>query len=276
MLFIMTHIHIRLLLLLLAGWTSAALIGPRAGSFNATTRIFGNSSANDGGPDSNGDTTQLFHTESFANVSLSKPCLTALVAPIACNATIRDSSFLYTWGGLSAGDLAGLCTLRCNASLTTYRTAVATACANDLYTDPVTNSSGYAYGTQQPVSIYDSEGVTMRPIGLVDFYALNYALLCMVDDKTHQLCYTLTADGAPGAADECSSCALDSFRLQVEDARLYDTDLAQSYSAALSSCHVTAPPIATPSPVFFPNNKYVFTRSNQSCAYLHLLVSLAY
>ncbi|KAK8131957.1 hypothetical protein PG999_000130 [Apiospora kogelbergensis] len=73
-----------------------------------------------------------------------------------------------------------------------------------------------------------------------------------------EYCYLKTGNGTSynvTAEDPCGTCSLGLTKLQLEDARLYDESIAADYSASLSSCGITAAPLATPAPVLLPNPK---------------------
>ncbi len=89
---------------------------------------------------------------------------------------------LYTWGGLTSANLTNLCTSACNSSIATFRSNVLSSCANDVYTDTPANATGYVYGTGTLDDIYNVQGVSVKPIALVDYYFLNYKLNCMQDE----------------------------------------------------------------------------------------------
>ncbi|KAI4600099.1 hypothetical protein KJ359_001201 [Pestalotiopsis sp. 9143b] len=82
---------------------------------------------------------------------------------------------------------------------------------------------------------------------------------------TGDFCYISTANGTNATVDDCGPCALDSFRLQMEDERSYDAGLAEQYSSVVSSCGVTAAPIATPTSQFQDNNVTLSENTTFSC-----------
>lgn len=53
----------------------------------------------------------------------------------------------------------------------------------------------------------------------------------------------------------CGPCGLDTLKLQLQDGRTYDDDLASEYSSLASSCKVTVAPITSPTPVFLADPK---------------------
>ncbi|KAK6209368.1 hypothetical protein LQW54_006356 [Pestalotiopsis sp. IQ-011] len=207
--------------------------------------------------------TALFLSENLA--MFSPGCSSALVATLNCTGSIREEEFMYTWGGMSAEELSALCTESCSDSISEFRAAVATACADDIYVDPAQgNLTDYVYGTSTTNDVYGTEGKTVGAMALVDYYFLNYNLLCL-KDTTGDFCYISTANGTNATVDDCGPCALDSFRLQIEDERSYDAELAEQYSSAVSSCGVTAAPIATPTSQFQNNNVTFSDNTTFSC-----------
>ncbi|KAH6999051.1 hypothetical protein BKA56DRAFT_665569 [Ilyonectria sp. MPI-CAGE-AT-0026] len=197
----------------------------------------------------NGVTTILFNATTLTDTSLSHACIDALAAPLGCSGYILDEDMLYTWGGFSDENLVALCTTNCSKSIEIYRSNVIIACANDVYTDPVINSTEYIDGTNTREDIYNVGSVSVQPIALADYYFLNYRLLCLKDDESERFCYSETGNGKNTTLSDCSSCNLDAMRLQLEDARTFDEELVEEYSSVASSCKVTAAPITTPSPV---------------------------
>lgn len=93
---------------------------------------------------------------------------------------------LYTWGGFSDENLVALCTTNCSKSIENYRSNVITACADDVYTDPVINSTEYIDGTNTREDIYNVGSVSVQPIALADYYFLNYRLLCLKDEYVQE------------------------------------------------------------------------------------------
>lgn len=114
--------------------------------------------------------------------ALSSGCLASLTATLDCSTFRIDPDALYIWGGLTAEDLDVLYTDSCTNSINSFRASVLTACADDVYTDPVQNGTGYVPGTGTLNEIYNVEAISsMRPIATVDYYFLNYNLTCLKD-----------------------------------------------------------------------------------------------
>lgn len=124
----------------------------------------------------------LFDAATLEDTSLSKACIAALAAPLECSGYILDDEMLYAWGGHSAQSLDPLCTSTCSKSIKSYRSKVIKVCANDVYTDPEGDATGYVPGTNVPNDIYNAGGSSLRPIALADFYFLNYKLICLRDE----------------------------------------------------------------------------------------------
>ncbi|KAH6655548.1 hypothetical protein BKA67DRAFT_657480 [Truncatella angustata] len=207
--------------------------------------------------------TALFLADNL--LMFSAGCASALAATINCTESIREEEFLYTWGGMSADELAALCTDSCRDSIVDHRANVAQECADDIYVDPPEkNITDYVYGTSTTNDVYGMEGKTVNPLALVDYYFLNYNLLCL-KDITGDFCYLSTANGTNGTVDDCGPCELDAFRLQMEDERAYDAGLAEQYSSAVSSCGITAAPLATPTSSFQNNNITLSENITFSC-----------
>lgn len=124
--------------------------------------------------------TALFLSENLA--MFSPGCSSALAATLNCTGSIREEEFMYTWGGMSAEELSALCTESCSDSISDFRAAVTTACADDIYVDPAqSNLTDYVYGTSTTNDVYGTEGKTVDAMALVDYYFLNYNLLCLKD-----------------------------------------------------------------------------------------------
>jgi hypothetical protein len=135
-------------------------------------------------PDADSSTlsTVLFPRTVLANFGFSEPCVEALSATLSCSEAVRQQHYLYTWGGLTESDIETVCTESCAESFEALRANVATACADDVYTDPVIADTGYVYGTGFSNSIYNIESISARPVAIVDYYHLSYKLLCLKDE----------------------------------------------------------------------------------------------
>lgn len=132
-------------------------------------------------PKSVTDTVTVF-TVPENGTDISDACLTALTASLECSSLLTSPEALYTWGGLSGEALDLLCIDTCTSSIASFRANVLEACSDDVYTDPIVNSTGYVTGTDTLDSIYNIESISVRPIALVDYYFLNYNLLCLKDE----------------------------------------------------------------------------------------------
>jgi hypothetical protein len=151
-------------------------------SVKGTLQARGNSGAPYG---NNSDEASCVSTTLFNATSLdmlSCECANALAEPIECQDTIWHSNSLYGRENLSLDDLKELCTPKCEASIAKFRENADKACCNELYTDPVANSTSFVYGTGFPDSIYNIKSVSVRPIALADYFFTNYKLLCMQDE----------------------------------------------------------------------------------------------
>ena len=126
--------------------------------------------------------TVLYTPAVLANIGFSQSCVQALSATLNCSPLVTAEQYLYTWGGLSESDIDAFCTSTCTQSFNALRANVATACAQDVYTDPVVNNTGYIYGTGFGTNIYNAEAVSVRPVAFVDYYLLSYKLLCQLDE----------------------------------------------------------------------------------------------
>ncbi|KAI3090361.1 hypothetical protein CBS147333_10339 [Penicillium roqueforti] len=133
----------------------------------------------------------------FFNISdltmFSSDCAAALASTVDCSDIIRDSDFQ---SGLSAENITALCTIACFDSITSFRSKVLTSCANDVYTDEPVNGTSYVYGTGVKDDIYNIEGISIKPIGLVDPFFVNYNVTCMQDDANPPaFCYLSPVNG---------------------------------------------------------------------------------
>ncbi|KAM0544190.1 hypothetical protein ACHAPJ_011941 [Fusarium lateritium] len=156
---------------------------------------------------------------------------------------------LYTWSGFSDQNLTPLCTSTCSKSIESYRSKVIKACADDVYTDPPVESTGYVLGTNVQDDIYNSHD-SVRPIALADYYFVNYKLLCLKNDESKAFCYSETSNGTNPTGSNCTSCIFGSMRIQLEDATTFDEELLSQYSSIAESCKTTVASVTTPSPVF--------------------------
>lgn len=140
--------------------------------------------APDADPDDGSSTgpTVLFNATVLANTTFSGSCVEALSATLNCSGAVAQEDYLYTWGGLTESDIETVCTESCAESFNDLRASVVTACAEDVYTDPVINDTGYIYGTGFSNDIYNVESVSVYPLAFVDYYLLSYRLLCMKDE----------------------------------------------------------------------------------------------
>jgi hypothetical protein len=127
-------------------------------------------------------TLQLFNATALTSESetISSVCANALAAPLNCSALITFKPYAYY--GLTADNITELCTADCSDSINQYRQAVLQECVNDVYTDPVINNTDTIYGTSQTYDVYNINDVSMKPIGLADFWFINYNLTCMQDE----------------------------------------------------------------------------------------------
>lgn len=129
------------------------------------------------------DTATMSVPTGFFNISdltmFSSDCAAALASTVDCSDIIRDSDFQ---SGLSAENITALCTIACFDSITSFRSKVLTSCANDVYTDEPVNGTSYVYGTGVKDDIYNIEGISIKPIGLVDPFFVNYNVTCMQDE----------------------------------------------------------------------------------------------
>lgn len=126
--------------------------------------------------------TALFNSTILTSFGFSEPCIAALSATLNCSEAIRQDRYLYTWGGLTESEIEAVCTESCAESFAAQRANVATACAEDVYVDPVVDDTGYVYGTGFSNSIYNVESISARPVSFVDYYLLSYKLLCMKNE----------------------------------------------------------------------------------------------
>lgn len=115
----------------------------------------------------------------------SSDCANALAGSLNYSAAIGYSSSLYVWGGLTMNDITALCTTACSDSISSFRANVLEACVNDVYTDEPANATAYVYGIGTMNDIYNVEGVSVKPIALVDYYFLSYNLTCTQDEYVH-------------------------------------------------------------------------------------------
>jgi hypothetical protein len=138
----------------------------------------------DGSPETRSSTlsTVLFNSTILAHFGFSESCIEALSGTLNCSEAVRRKHYLYTWGGLTESDIETVCTENCARSFGALRANVAAACAEDVYTDPVINGTGYIYGTGFSNSIYNVESISAHPVAIVDYYHLSYKLLCMKDE----------------------------------------------------------------------------------------------
>ncbi|OQE13794.1 hypothetical protein PENFLA_c043G06933 [Penicillium flavigenum] len=200
-------------------------------------------------------TTQLFNISDLT--MFSSDCANALAATLDCSSGIRAQSLEY---GLTENDLDELCTSGCSGSIATFRNSVMSNCANDIYTDAPANATGYVYGTGISDDIYNVEGVSAKPIAIVDSFFLNYNVTCMTNGANPStFCYTLRTNATSSGAevDECGDCGLGIIRMQLENPMGYIDELASQYSSSASSCGITVAPIPTPTPVFMSDQNTV-------------------
>ncbi|KAJ6007240.1 hypothetical protein N7540_011216 [Penicillium herquei] len=202
--------------------------------------------------------TQLFNISDITTF-FSSDCANALAGSLNCSSIIAASSALYSWGGMTIDNLTDLCTEYCSESIANFRTDVLEACANDVYTDEPVNATGYVYGTGVLNDIYNVDGVSVEPIALVDYYFLGYNMTCSQDNSDPpNFCYILTGNNTNSTeVDPCDNCGLGLMRMQLEDARMYNDELASDYSASVSSCGITVPPVTTPTPVFLTDTNTI-------------------
>jgi hypothetical protein len=125
------------------------------------------------------DTVQLFNTSQVK--ALSSACASAMAASVSCSNLLTSPNALYTLNSFTADDLATMCTDACTSSLASYRSKVATACANDVIASLVQNASTEIPGTNTYSDIYNLQGSSIRPIKLVDYFATSYSLNCLKD-----------------------------------------------------------------------------------------------
>ncbi|KAI3227720.1 hypothetical protein CBS147310_7445 [Penicillium roqueforti] len=202
----------------------------------------------------------------FFNISdltmFSSDCAAALASTVDCSDIIRDSDFQ---SGLSAENITALCTIACFDSITSFRSKVLTSCANDVYTDEPVNGTSYVYGTGVKDDIYNIEGISIKPIGLVDPFFVNYNVTCMQDDANPPaFCYLSPVNGTTGEpeSDPCGNCGLGIMRAQLDNAVGWIDRLASQYLSSASSCGVTVPPLAEPTPVFLSNSKTMVSNTS--------------
>ncbi|KAK8103188.1 hypothetical protein PG984_016334 [Apiospora sp. TS-2023a] len=213
----------------------------------------------------------IIFAEVNVTVGLSSSCLEALGRPLDCSGLLISSRALYVWGGLSAMELDSLCTPSCASSIADYRSNVLAACADDVYTDPSQDATGYVPGTDTTNDVYNVGRISIKPIGIVDYYFLNYKLLCLQDDShdSSEYCYLKTGNGTAyneTVEDPCGNCSLGPIRLQLEDARVYDETIASEYSASISACGITEAALATPAPVLLPNPNTGIFNATRTCS----------
>lgn len=126
--------------------------------------------------------TVLYTAAVLANMSFSDSCIEALSAQLNCSGVVAQEDYLYTWGGFADSDIETICTESCSESFDALRANVASACLNDVYTDPVINDTGFIYGTGFSNDLYNVESVSVHPLAFIDYYLLSYKLLCMKDE----------------------------------------------------------------------------------------------
>ena len=83
---------------------------------------------------------------------------------------------------MTEADIDNVCTESCAESFGALRASVATACAGDVYTDPVIDDADDIYGTGFSNNIYNVDSISARPVAFVDYYLLSYRLLCLKDE----------------------------------------------------------------------------------------------
>ena len=113
---------------------------------------------------------------------ISAKCQKALSVNISCSPLIiSEAAFDAPWANLTSDSLTELCTDLCANSLKNYHAEAATACADDVYTDENTNSTEYVVGTGAYDSVFHMEDLSVKAVAMVDYYIVNYHLLCLKD-----------------------------------------------------------------------------------------------
>ncbi|KAM5353570.1 hypothetical protein ACJ41O_000220 [Fusarium nematophilum] len=202
-------------------------------------------------PKPNHQTSRIYSNSSFSQSGFSKACIDALSAPLNCSSLIADRDRLYIWGGFTKHEINGLCTEECSKSVERVRDQVEIACADDVYKSPLTKPTELIPGTNVKNNIHNLQAVAMNPVGLVDYYFYSFRQLCLKDEATSTFCYFLTGDGEKNKVDKCSTCRLGAQRLNLENERTYNKGREKAYWSSVSACSTTAPPLETPTGVFF-------------------------
>ncbi|CAG8910036.1 unnamed protein product [Penicillium egyptiacum] len=205
----------------------------------------------------------------------SADCASALGASLNCSDLIQYSDYQQ---GLTVENLTALCTTACSSSIATFRENVFTNCANDIYTDEPVNASSYVYGTGTKNDIYNVEGISIKPIAMVDPYFINYDMTCMQDGANPpNFCYTLAANdtGTEVEPDPCGNCGLGIMRVQLDSPVGYFDQFASQYLASASSCGVTVPPLSKPTQVYLNNTNTLVSSyaSTPTCTGIYVTIT---
>ncbi|KAJ5399171.1 hypothetical protein N7465_009660 [Penicillium sp. CMV-2018d] len=214
------------------------------------------------------ETTTVSGPTAFFNISdltmFSSDCATALADTVDCSDTIRYAEFQ---SGLTPENLTALCTTACFDSITTFRSKVLKSCASDVYTDEPSNDTSYVYGTGAKDDMHNVEGISIKPIGLIDPFFVNYNVTCMQDNANPPaFCYLSAVNSTTDEIedDPCGNCGLGIMRAQLDNAVGYIDQLASQYLSSASSCGVTVPPLSEPTPVYLSDPNTVVSSASTS------------